>query len=403
MLFISQRAKNIAPSPIRKFESLISEIEKKGVKIHKLHIGNPDLTAPKEFFSAIKKYKNKQLAYAPSSGINEHLEAWIKYYSDFGIKLAKENILPTVGGSEAILFAIMAVADTEEEIIIFEPFFSSYKGFATMAGVKLIPIPLNYKKKSKPLSESFIQNKIAKKTKAIIIINPDNPTGKVWNKKELDLILKIAKKNNLFVIADETYREIVFDGKATSLLTKKNAWENVIVVDSISKRFSVPGARIGCVASFNKAIMRAVFKFATMRLSVATLEQIGAIPLLLNSYRYSQKIVAEYKKRRDVVVEILNDIPNIEYSMPQGAFYLIVKLPIKNVDDFIIFLLTKFRYKGATVMVTPMENFYMSENSGLNEIRIAYVLKLAELRKAMRIFKIGLKSYLHERQTTSNK
>lgn len=391
MLNISQRAKNIAPSPIRKFEPLMNEVAKEGTKIYKLHIGDPDLEAPKEFFDAIKNYKDKRLSYAPTLGIKDNINAWIKYYADFGIKISEKNIIPTVGGSEAIIFSIMAVADTGDEIIIFEPFFSSYKGFAVMTGVRLTPVSIDVSDLARELAR-----KITKKTKAIVIINPDNPTGKVWNEKELNIILKIAKENHLFIIADETYREIVFEKKPVSLLAIKGAREIVIVVDSVSKRFSIPGARIGCVVSFNKNITQSIFKFATMRLSVATLEQIGVIPLLNNSSFYSRNIVAEYKKRRDIVVEILKNIPNIKYRTPQGAFYITVKLPIKNADDFIIFLLRKFRNQGKTVMVAPLQDFYMSKNSGRNEIRIAYVLKPAELKKAMQLFKIGLKSYLWE-------
>jgi len=394
MLKTSNRAKSVIASPMRKFLPLMLETEKKGVKIFKLNVGDPDISSPPVFLREIKKYQGPRLGYAPSSGIREHVEAWVKYYRNFKINLKSENIIPTVGGVEAILLSLMAVADPNDEIIVFEPFYASYKSLATMVSVKLISVTLKIENNFSMPDEREIEKKISKKTKAIVIISPNNPTGTVWDKKDLELISKIAKKYNLFIISDETYREIVFDKNPVSLLNIPSAHERAIVVDSASKRFSIPGARIGCIASFNKDVMQAVLKFAMARLSVPTLEQYGLIPLLNNSASYVKKITAEYKKRRDVVFSSLQKMPGVVCREPQGAFYIIAKLPVQKSDDFVKFMLTEFSYKDKTVMVTPAEDFYMTKGLGRNEIRIAYVLNTKDLIEAMKILKRGLESYL---------
>lgn len=391
---ISKRANSVLASPIRKFLPLVLKAEAKGIKVFKVNVGDPDIEPPKTLLQTIKKYKQKNLPYAPSPGIKEHTEAWIKYYSTFAIKLKPENIVPTVGGAEAILLAIMAVADPGQEIIVFEPLYTSYKGFAAMANVKLVPVTLKIENNFVLPPEKEIIKKINKKTRALVIISPNNPTGTVWTKEELNTIIRIANRFNLFIISDETYREIIFKGRPISLLQFSRAKNKVILVDSVSKRFSCPGARIGCVASYNKEVMWSILKFAMVRLSAPTLEQYGLISSLKNPKPYTRKITAEYKKRRDVVFSTLQGISGVICQKPQGAFYLIAKLPIKNAENLVEFLLTKFQYQGKTIMVTPAEDFYVTKGLGRNEIRIAYVLNTNKLKEAMIVFKKGLEAYL---------
>jgi len=393
MLTTSQRANAIIASPIRKFLPLMQAAEERGVKVFKLNVGDPDIAPPRLFFDTIKKYNRPNLSYAPSPGIREHVQAWVQYYKKFKIALQPENIIPTVGGAEAILLSFLAVADSGDEVIVFEPFYASYKGFAAMADVKLVPVTLKVENNFALPSAEVIEKKLTKKTKAIVVINPNNPSGTVWGRAELQRILAVAQKHNLFVICDETYREIVFEQKAFSILQLPAAKEHTIVVDSASKRFSMPGARIGCVASFNTEIMAALLKFAMTRLSAPTLEQYGLVPLLKNSTGYTKKITAEYGKRCEVVFNALQKMPGVTCKKPQGAFYLIAKLPVKNAEDFVKFMLAEFNYNKKTVMVTPAEDFYMTKGLGRDEIRIAYVLNVKELKEAMEILERGLETF----------
>ena len=393
MLQVSKRVQKIIASPIRKFYSLVLEAEKKGVKVFKLNVGDPDIEPPKEFWRMLKNYKSRNLPYAPSPGILEHTLAWVKYYSDFGVKLQANQIIPTVGCAEAILLAIMAVTDPGDELIVFEPLYSSYKGIAAMCNVKLVPVTLKVENNFSLPSFKEIEKKISKKSKAIVIINPNNPTGTILTLKEINLICALGKKYNLFIISDETYREIVFAGEPSTFLKMKSFSDNVIVVDSVSKRFSCPGARIGCIASYNQEVMAGVLKIAQTRLSAPTLEQYALIPLLKNSKLYTDKIVQEYQKRRDVVFKELRKIPKVICRKPQGAFYIIAKLPVDDSDSFVTFLLKNFQHHKKTVLITPAKDFYISSNLGKNEVRIAYVLKTYELKEAMQLLRLALQEY----------
>ncbi len=393
MLQVSKRTQKIIASPIRKFLPLVLEAEKKGVKVFKLNVGDPDLEPPIQFWRMLKNYKSKNLPYAPSPGILEHTLAWVKYYSDFGVKLKANQIIPTVGCAEAILLAILAVTDPGDELLVFEPLYSSYKGLAAMCDVKLIPITLKVEDNFSLPSEKMIEKKISKKTKAIVVINPSNPSGTILKPHEINLICAMAKKHNLFIISDETYREIVFEGEPFTFLKMKSFASNVIVVDSASKRFSCPGARIGCIVSYNQKVMAGVLKIAQIRLSAPTLEQYALIPLLKNSKPYTKKIVQEYKKRRDVVFEELSKMPKVVCRKPQGAFYIIVKLPVDDSDSFINFLLKTFRHHKKTLLITPAKDFYVSNNLGKNEVRIAYVLDTSKLKEAMQLLGLALKEY----------
>lgn len=393
MLQISKRTQKIIASPIRKFFPYVLEAEKKGIEVIKLNVGDPDLETPGIFWKGIKNYKSKNLPYAPSPGISEHVLAWVKYYADFGVKLQTRNIIPTVGCAEAILLAILAVTDPGDELLVFEPLYSSYKGLAAMCDVKLVPVTLKVENNFSLPSQKEIEKKISKKTKAIVIINPSNPSGTILKPHEINLICAMAKKHILFIISDETYREIVFKEEAFTFLKMKNFSSHVIVVDSASKRFSCPGARIGCIVSHNQDVMAGVLKIAQTRLSAPTLEQYALIPLLKNSKKYTKEIVKEYKKRSEVVFEELSKIPGVVCRKPQGAFYIIAKLPIDDSDKFITFLLKDFQHNKKTVLITPAKDFYVSNNLGKNEVRIAYVLKSSELKEAMQILRSAIKEY----------
>jgi len=383
----------VIASPIRKFLPLMQASEAQGKRVFRLNVGDPDLSPPPQFLTTIRKYKQKTLGYAPSPGIPEHTAAWQKYYSQFAVNLPTTNIIPTVGCAEAIMLALQAVADPGDEVVVFEPLYTSYKSFSVMAGIKLVPITLRIENDFALPKADQIEAKITSRTKALVVINPDNPTGKLWSPAELKTLVRIALKHNLFIISDETYREIRFSGEPVCLLSEKRARANVIVVDSVSKRFSMPGARVGCIASFNDDIMRVVLKFAQARLSVGTLEQYGLVPLLSNSRPYVSKIVREYHKRQKLVAAALQQIEGAVFKPAHGAFYQAVALPIDDAEAFVKFMIGKFSYKRQTVMVTPMQDFYISEDRGKNEIRIAYVLGAEELKVAMNVLIRGVEAY----------
>lgn len=394
-LKVSKRARNVIASPIRKFLPFLLAAEKQGIRVYKLNVGDPDLEVPPAFLNTVKSYAKKTLGYAPSPGIREHMLAWQKYYRQFGVNLELNQMLPTVGCAEAIMLALLAVADPGDEIIVFEPLYASYKSFSVMTGIRLLPITLPLKNSFVLSNIGVVEKKISKKTKAIVIINPDNPTGKLWNKKELDGIVSLAKKRGLFIISDETYREIRFDGKkGQCLLTRKDARQNIILCDSVSKRFSMPGARIGCVASFNTNIMSSILKFAQARLSAGTLEQLGTVPLLSNSAPYVNKVVKEYQKRQKIVAQGLAKIKGAIFRPAMGAFYQAVQLPVADSEDFVKFMISEFRYQKQTVMVTPMQDFYITPGLGKSEIRIAYVLNTKDLAIAMDVLRRGVEAYL---------
>lgn len=390
---ISNRGENVIASPLRKFLPFMYETEKQGVKVYKMSAGDPDLEVPEEFFKEIKAYGSKNLPYAPSPGIPSHMEAWVQYYKNFGVDIPAKNIIPTVGCAEAIVLAMMAAADIDDEILVFEPLYVSYKSYSIMTGIKLVPVTLKTSDGFAMPSDAEIESKITAKTKAIVVINPDNPTGKLWSEEELKRILAIAQKHNMFVIADETYREIRFDGKASCMLSMTEGRENIIVIDSVSKRYSMPGARVGTLASYNESVMSAVLKFAQARLSVGTLEQLALNPLLLNSKKYTDPVRAEYEKRCDVVYNALKDVPGVMVTKPQGAFYLYCALPIDSAEEFVKFMIRDFRDNNETIMISPMPDFYMTPGLGVNEIRIAYVLNQKDLARSMEILVKGLEAY----------
>lgn len=393
MLKQSQRASKIIESPIRKYLPIVAEAEVRGIKIFRLNVGDPDIAPSEIYYKELKSYPEGALNYAPSTGNPRHVEAWQKYFELFGATIDKKNIIPTVGCAEAIVFCLLAMADSGDEIIIFEPLYTSYKGFAVELGITLVPVTLNIKNNFALPSNEEIEQKISPKTKAIILIHPNNPTGLVISLDEQKRITELAVKNNLYIISDETYREIIFTGEPSTMLAIKEGRENIVVVDSASKRFSVPGARIGCVASHNTDIVKAILRMAMLRLAAPTIEQFALIPLLQNSRSYTDDLREEYKKRRDTAVSALETIPGVTFSVPDGAFYMMVSLPIEDSDDFVRFLITDFSENNQSVLVTPAKDFYITPNMGTNQVRIAFVLNVADTKRALELLKKGLEKY----------
>lgn len=391
---ISLRAQKAPLSPIRKFVPLLEKVKKRGIKVYELHIGQPDLPTPPQILKKIKNFKEKILRYTPSTGILEVRRAWQKYYKSQGINFELSEIIVTIGGSEAIFFALAAICNPNDEVLVPEPFYANYNGFAAIANVKLKPITTFAETGFHLPGKKKIEKQITRKTKAILICNPNNPTGTVYTKKELKTIIDIARKHNLFVLSDEVYREFVYDGeKHYSIMSFPKIRSQVILLDSVSKRFSACGVRIGCLATKNKMVLEAVNKFAQARLSLPMIEQLATVDILQNSKKYTQKIAREYKKRRDAVFEGLQKIAGAKYLKPKGAFYITVKLPVKNAEDFTKWLLTKFSYNGKTVMVAPAAGFYATPRLGRDEIRIAFVLSSSKLKQAMNLLKIALREY----------
>ena len=392
-LGISKRVQNAQFSPMRKFLPFLEKVKQKGIEVFQLQIGQPDFEMPREVLREIRNFQGKVLPYTNSTGIEELKEAWQKYYQSVGIKVNVSDIIITAGASEAILISFLIVCDPGEELVVFEPFFPAYNTFATLTNLKLKPIRTFPSNGFHLPKKEEILKKIGKKTKGILICNPNNPTGTVYTKKELKTIVQIAKEKNLFVLSDETYREFVFEGKHYSILNFSEIKDRAILIDSASKRFNVCGARIGCLVSKNKKIIEGATKIAQARLSLPKVEQMAIVPLLKNPTKYVEKIFKEYKKRREVVVQALKKIPEISWVKPEGTYYALLKLPIKNSDHFAKWLLTEFSLKGKTVLVTPAAEFYATPGLGQDEIRIAFVLPPKKLKEAIKILGEGLREY----------
>ena len=391
---ISGRIEKMQFSPIRKLVPFAEEAKKRGTKVYHLNIGQPDIETPKEFFDAVKNFDANVLEYAFSQGIPELITAFKEYYGIFGINYENDEILVTYGGSEALLFALIAVGDYGDNVLVPQPFYTNYNAFSDMAGVTAVPIKTKAEDGFKLPDISEIEGLITAKTKAFVLSNPGNPTGTVYGLEDMEKLKSLALKHDLFIISDEVYKEMIYDGKefiSFAQLTGIN--DRVIITDSISKRYSACGARIGCVVSKNKEVMQNILKLCQSRLSVATLEQVGAAALAKVSKTYMQDVVKEYENRRNVVYNALMEIDGISCKKPGGAFYIVASLPIEDADDFCKWLLSDFSYKGETVMFAPASGFYATEGAGKNEIRISYVLKEEDLIKAMNILKEALIKY----------
>jgi len=381
-------------SPIRKLVPYAEAAKKNGKKVYHLNIGQPDIKTPVEFFDAVKNFNENVLAYSLSQGMPELIDSFRKYYEKYDIHFDQDEILITNGGSEALIFSLIAVCDYQDEVLIPEPFYTNYNGFSNMAGVKVVPITTKAENGFHLPEKTELEKLITPRTKAILLSNPGNPTGTIYTKDEIYMLRDIAKEYNLFIIADEVYREFVYDGlEFTSFAHLDDIKDRVIITDSISKRYSACGARIGCIASKNKDLMKQILKLCQGRLCVPTIEQVGAANLINVKDEYFEETNREYSKRRDVVYEALKNMEGVVCEKPHGAFYVIAKLPVKNAEDFVVWMLTDFDVNNETVMMAPAEGFYGTEGLGKDEVRISYCLNVEDLKNAMKILDEALKVY----------
>jgi len=392
---ISHRASAIQESPIRKLAPLATAARKRGTHIYSLNIGQPDVPTPPEFFQAVASFSEPVLAYGPSEGLPELRKAMCEYFARYEIPLKEEEILIANGGSEAILFAFNAVADEGEEIIIPEPFYTNYNGYAEMANLKVVPVRTQAEDGFHLPPDEALDAAVTPRTRAMLVCSPNNPTGTVLTWQELERLAAFVKRHDLFLIADEVYKEFTYEGdRHRSILELPGIEQRVIVVDSISKRFSACGARVGAVISRNREVMAAILKFGQARLCPPTLEQIGAVAAYGLSEDYFEGIRQEYRQRRDCMFEALTRDPGIVLKKPAGAFYMIVKMQgVADSDDFAQWLLAEHEVDGQTVMVAPAGGFYATPGAGLDEVRMAYVLGVEKLEKAMAVFLSGLRRY----------
>jgi aspartate aminotransferase len=391
---ISQRGHLMPPSPIRKLVPFADGAKARGVHVYHLNIGQPDLPTPLQFMETVRNAPLETVEYSPSGGFPSLVEKFAQYYRRLGLNVQKEHLLVTTGGSEALLFAFMGCLDPGDEVIIPEPFYANYNGFAIASGAKVVPITTRIEDNFElPEIEEF-ERLITPRTKAILICNPSNPTGKLYSQRALEKLRDVVKKFDLFLFVDEVYREFVYGGeKHYSALKLEGIEHNVVVVDSISKRYAACGARIGMIVSHNKAVMGAAMKFAQARLSPPTLEQIGAEGLTDLPQSYFDEVNAEYVSRRDTLVRELRKIPGVMVPEVSGAFYAIVRLPVDDTEKFCQWILESFSYNGATVMVAPASGFYSTPGLGRDEVRIAYVLEKPELVLAIECLAQALKAY----------
>ncbi len=391
---ISRKATTMPESPIRKLVPYAEKAKKAGRHVYHLNIGQPDIESPKMAIDAIKNIDLKVIEYSHSAGFESYRVKLAKKYSAQGIHVTSDDILITTGGSEALLFGLMTACEPEDEIIIPEPFYANYNGFATSAGLNVVPVSANIENgfALPPIEE--IERKISGKTKAIVICNPGNPTGYVYSEEELLKLREIVLKHDLFLFADEVYREFCYDGtKAISVMQLDGLDNNVIMIDSVSKRYSMCGSRIGALVSKNKDVMSAALKFGQARLSPPTVDQIAAEAALDTPQSYFDEVQKEYVERRNIMVDGLNSIPGVFCPKPKGAFYCVARFPVENAEEFCQWLLEDYSYEGQTVMMAPANGFYSSKNLGIQEARIAYVLNKESLIKSLEVLKEALLVY----------
>jgi aspartate aminotransferase len=391
---ISLRGFEIPASPIRKLVPFSEEAKKRGVKVYHLNIGQPDIKTPEIAFEALRNFNVKTAEYTHSAGLESYRRKLSEYYKRVGIDISYQDILITTGGSEAIIFAFMIALNPGDEVIIPEPFYTNYNGFAVQAGVKIVPVT-SYIENGfalPPISE--FEKLITPKTKAVLVCNPNNPTGYLYSHKELIQLRDLVLKHNLYLFADEVYREFCYDGNTHfSVMQLEGIDNNAVLFDSVSKRYSECGIRIGALISKNKAFMESALKFGQARLSPPLFGQIAAEASLNVGEDYFKEVYNEYIERRDFVIEALNKINGVFAPKPKGSFYCVVNLPVKDAEHFCIWLLSNFNYHGETVMLAPANGFYSTPGAGKNQIRLAYVLKIEDLKRAVKVLEEALKVY----------
>jgi aspartate aminotransferase len=391
---ISKRAREIQESPIRKLAAIANAAKKRGVSIYHLNIGQPDIRTPEIFFENIKNFSEKVLAYGPSDGMESLKKVMVEYFSRYNIHLKNEDIVVSTGGSEAVYFTFNVISDPGDQIIIPEPFYTNYNGYASLSNLEIVPITTLPESGFHLPPVSEIEKQITPKTRAIMLCSPNNPTGTVFTQEEILQLGDLARKHDIFLIADEVYKEFTYDGQNHfSILQLSGLEDRVIVVDSISKRYSACGARIGAVFSKNQEVMNSILKFAQARLCPPTLEQIGAIGAYQLPMEYFTEIREEYQKRRDLLFKLLTSNQDIVLRRPEGAFYIMAKLPVDDSEHFSRWLLEDFHSDGDTVMIAPGAGFYSTPGRGNQEVRIAYVLECQKLERAGQILLEALDRY----------
>lgn len=391
---LSERGSLMPASPIRKLVPFAEKAKERGVEVYHLNIGQPDIKTPRIALDALNKANFSTIEYTHSAGIQSYREELTKYYKKIGIDISYEDILITTGGSEAIIFAFLTTMNPGDEVIIPEPFYTNYNGFAIQAGVKIVPVTSYIEQDfALPAIEEF-EKLITPRTKGILVCNPNNPTGYLYSKEEIIKLKNLVQKHNLYLFSDEVYREFCYDGeKHYSAMELEGVDDNVVLFDSVSKRYSECGIRIGALVTRNKEIINSALKYAQARLSPPFLGQIVAEESLKVGSDYFEEVYNEYITRRNYVIEALNKIEGVYAPMPKGAFYSIIRLPIKDAEHFCIWLLNEFSFENATVMLAPAAGFYSTPGAGKNEVRIAYVLKKEKLVKAVKIIEEALKVY----------
>ena len=391
---ISNKGILMPESPIRKLVPFAEDAKKRGVKVYQLNIGQPDIETPKIALDAVKNNDIKVLAYSRSEGSEQYRSKLSKYYDTKNINVNSKEIIVTSGASEALLFTFGSIMDKDDELIVPEPFYANYNGFSVANSLKIVPVVSTIENDfSLPPIEDF-EKLITKKTKAILICNPNNPTGYLYSKQEIKKLVKIVKKHDLFLISDEVYREFTYDGYSHySIMEESSISQNAIMIDSVSKRYSMCGARIGCVVSKNESVIKTVLKFAQSRLSPPTYAQIASEAALETPQSYFEEINEKYVSRRDLLIYELRKIDGLKVAIPKGAFYCVVELPVDDASDFARWMLEKFNLDNETIMVAPAEGFYSTEGLGKNQIRIAYVLNEKDLKTSTQILKKALEKY----------
>jgi len=392
---LSEKVSSMEFSPIRKFNAAASAAEERGTKIYRLNIGQPDIKTPKCFREAIDNYNPEVIEYQESQGTSELIDAIVNYYNKSGISVSHEDIMVANGGSDALNIVFISILDEGDEVLLPEPFYANYSTFITVSGGKVKPIPTKAEEGYHYADRELIESCITPKTKAILCTNPGNPTGTILTPEEMKLMCDIAIENDLWLISDEVYREFVYDGrKAYSFCNFSEVDDRLIVIDSASKRYSACGARIGCVVSKNRELNESVLKLSQSRLSVSVYDQIGAAALFNMDTAYYAEAREEYEARRDAAYEEMCKIPGIVCKKPGGSFYMMAKLPVDDIEDFLLFLLNEFDDNGETVMFSPANGFYANPEYGKDELRIAYVLSPEKMRRGVELLRLGLEAYL---------
>ena len=399
MMKLSSRIRRCGLSPMRQFYPYEVAAVNKGLKVHHMNIGQPDIETPPAFLEAVKDYQKNVVPYAPAPGEEAYLQAARAYYAGLGCALEDGDILATFGGSEALEIVMACILEEGDEVLVPEPFYPNYTTFIGVTGGKICPIPTSAEEGYRFASRERIEPLINERTRALLVTNPGNPTGVVLSREEMQVLVDIARKYELFLISDAVYREIVYTGEKNTMLAFAEAAENVVVIDSVSKRFSTTGARVGALVSRNHALMDEALKWAQGRLCITTLDQLGAAKMYETlGMEYFRSVRDEYRRRREATVEALRKIPGVEFTSPDGAFYLMVTLPVDDTEKLQYFLLEEFEDRGETVMFAPGAGFYSDPELGRNKIRIAYVTAPEDLTRAVELLGLGIAAYHRRNQ-----